>query len=85
MAVGAEAVVRLKFKDEKQLQTALDALAPEMNASVTRRANVSLQKQGVFLVLSVDAEDTVALRATVNAFLRWIASTLNVMELIEQL
>ncbi len=85
MAVGAKAVVHLKFKDEKQLQTALDALAPEMNAPVTRRANVSLQKQGVFLVLSFDAEDTVALRATVNAFLRWIASALNVMELIEQL
>lgn len=85
MAVGAKAVVRLKFKDEKQLQTSLDALKPEMNAPVTRRAKVSLQKQGVFLVLFVDAEDTVALRATVNAFLRWIASALNVMELIEQL
>jgi len=46
---------------------------------------VSFQKQGTFLVLSVDAEDTVALRATINAFLRWIASTLNVMELIEHL
>jgi len=79
------AVVRLKFKDEKQLQTSLDALAPEMNAPVTRRASVSLQKQGTFLVLSVDAEDTVALRATINAFLRWIASTLNVIELIEHL
>ncbi len=85
MASRAKAVVRLKFKDEKQLQTSLDALKPEINAPVTRRAHVSLQKQGIFLVLSVDAEDTVALRATVNAFLRWIASALNVMELIEQL
>jgi len=85
MSCRAKAVVLLKFKDEKQLQTSLDALKPEMDAPVTKRANVSFQKQGTFLVLSVDAEDTVALRATINAFLRWIASTLNVMELIEHL
>jgi len=85
MSCRAKAVVLLKFKDEKQLQTSLDALKPEMDAPVTKRANVSFQKHGTFLVLSVDAEDTVALRATINAFLRWIASTLNVMELIEHL
>jgi tRNA threonylcarbamoyladenosine modification (KEOPS) complex Pcc1 subunit len=85
MALKANANVRLKFKDEKQLTAALAALKPEVNAPVTRRANVSLHKQDNFLVLSVDAEDTVALRATLNAFLRWIASTVNVIELIEHL
>jgi len=85
MASGAKAVVHLKFKSERQLQSSLEALNPELNAPVTRRANVSMQKQGATLVLSFEAEDTVALRATVNAFLRWIASALNVMELIEHL
>lgn len=85
MATVAKAVVHLDFKDEKQLQTALEALKPEMDAPVTRRANVSFQKQGTFLVLQVEAADTVALRATLNAFLRWIASALNVMKLIEEL
>jgi tRNA threonylcarbamoyladenosine modification (KEOPS) complex Pcc1 subunit len=36
-------------------------------------------------VLSVDAEDSVALRATLNAYLRWMGSTINVMTLMEKL
>jgi tRNA threonylcarbamoyladenosine modification (KEOPS) complex Pcc1 subunit len=35
------------------------------------------------LVLDVEAKDTVALRATLNAYLRWINSTANVLETIE--
>lgn len=84
MQSRAKALVQLKFKDKKQLTTLLDALKPEVDASVTRRANVSLEAQGAFLVLSVDAADTVSLRATLNAYLRWIGSTVNVIELIKE-
>jgi len=84
MAIRAKATVRLKFASEKQLTTLLDALMPEANAPVTRRANVKLEKDGLFLVLTVEAEDTVALRATLNAYLRWINSTINVIDVVEQ-
>ena len=83
MAIGAKASVRLKFASQKQLSTVLCALTPETNAQVTRRANVKLEKNGSFLVLTVEAEDTVALRATLNAYLRWINSTINVMHVVE--
>jgi tRNA threonylcarbamoyladenosine modification (KEOPS) complex Pcc1 subunit len=66
------------------LLTLLDALEPEAQSTVTRRAATKLERDGLFLVLSVDAEDTVALRSTLNAYLRWISSTVNVMSLIEQ-
>ena len=33
--------------------------------------------------LTVEAEDTVALRATLNAYLHWIQSTLSVIEVLE--
>jgi len=36
------------------------------------------------VVLTVEAEDTVALRAAVNAYLRWIASTVNVIDIVER-
>jgi tRNA threonylcarbamoyladenosine modification (KEOPS) complex Pcc1 subunit len=85
MAIKAKASVRLKFSDSKQLAAAVAALKPEANTPVTHRANVDLQVQENFLVLTVDADDTVALRATVNAYLRWIASTVNVIETIEQM
>jgi tRNA threonylcarbamoyladenosine modification (KEOPS) complex Pcc1 subunit len=83
MEIKAKAAVRLKLDSQKQLTTLLCALKPEVNAPVTRRATVKLEKDGLFLVLTVEAEDTIALRATLNAYLRWIGSTVNVMELIE--
>ncbi len=84
MTVGAKAVVRLNFASQKQLTTLLEALTPEANAQVTRRANVKLEKNGLSLLLTVEAEDTIALRATLNAYLRWINSTINIMDAVEK-
>jgi tRNA threonylcarbamoyladenosine modification (KEOPS) complex Pcc1 subunit len=83
MSTSAKADIRLKFINQKQVETLLDALNPEANAPVTRRANVKLQKDGLFLAITIEAEDTVALRATLNAYLRWISSTVNVIQLVE--
>ncbi len=83
MVTGAKAPLRLKFASQKQLSTLLEALTPEANAQVTRRANIKLEKDGLFLVLTVEADDTVALRATLNAYLRWINSAINVMHMVE--
>lgn len=79
----AKAVVRLRFSSEKNLTALLKALAPEANAPVTRRAKVSLEKEDPFLSLKVEAEDTIALRATLNAYLRWMGSAVKVLEEIE--
>jgi len=83
MSTKAKANVRLKFASQKQLSALIGALTPETHAMVTKRANVKLEKDGLFLVLTVEAEDTVALRATLNAYLRWINSTISVMHVIE--
>ena len=79
----AKASVRLRFYSEKQLTTLLDALAPEANRPVTTRAKAVLEREGNFLVLKVEAKDTVALRAALNAYLRWIGSAVKVLEVIE--
>ena len=84
MAKRANATIRVKLPSEKQLTAFLDALYPEAKATVTRHATAKLEKDGLFLVLEVDAEDTVALRSTLNAYLRWISSTVNVISLVEQ-
>lgn len=84
MSTGANATIRLKLTSDKQLTTILNALTPEAKASATRRATVKLERDDLFLVLTVEAEDTVALRSTLNAYLRWIGSTINVMSMVEQ-
>ena len=81
----AKASVRLRFSSEKQLTTLLDALAPETNRPVTTRAKAVLEREGDFLVLKVEAKDTVALRAALNAYLRWIGSTVKVLEVVEHI
>lgn len=84
MAVSAKATLNLRFQDEKKLAASMAALKPEVNSSVTRRAKINLKSHGNMLVLSIDAEDTVALRANVNAYLRWVSSTINVIELVDK-
>lgn len=84
MALKAEALIRLKFQSIKKLTALVKALKPEVNLPTARRANVKLSKEGSFLVLTVEADDTVALRATLNAYLRWMGSLVNVMDLLEQ-
>jgi tRNA threonylcarbamoyladenosine modification (KEOPS) complex Pcc1 subunit len=82
MSVSAKASVRLKFASQKQIQTLLCVLTPETQTMQTTRAKVKLHTEGDFLIFSVEAEDTVALRATLNAYLRWVQSIINVMDAV---
>jgi tRNA threonylcarbamoyladenosine modification (KEOPS) complex Pcc1 subunit len=79
----ARAVVRLKSPSEKHLEIILKALEPEVKKPTTLRSRESLEKDGEFLVLKVEAKDTVALRAALNAYLRWIRSVAGVLEVLE--
>jgi KEOPS complex subunit Pcc1 len=81
MSEGAKAKIRLKFKNQKQINTFLEALTPEANSPLSHRGKVTLKKDGLFLVLLIEAEDTVALRATLNTYLHWINSIINVIHI----
>jgi KEOPS complex subunit Pcc1 len=81
MSEGAKAKIRLKFKNQKQINTFLEALTPEANSPLSHRGKVTLKKDGLFLVLLIEAEDTIALRATLNTYLHWIHSIINVIHI----
>ena len=80
----AKAVVRLKFPSKKRLDMVFKALEPEVKKPVTVRSRTLLKKDGGLLVLDVEAGDTVALRAALNAYLRWINSIISVLEVLEK-
>ena len=82
--MNAKATVRLRLSSEKQLTTILEALAPEAKRSVNLRAKSVLKRDGNFVVLTVEAKDAIALRASLNTYLRWIGSTLKVLETVEK-
>jgi KEOPS complex subunit Pcc1 len=79
----AKAIVRLKFPSSKHLELVSKALEPEIRKTLTRRSRVALAKEDDFLVLTVEARDTVALRAALNSYLRWINSITSVLEVLE--
>jgi len=79
----AKATVRLQFSSEKRLTVLINALLPEASRPATKRSKVTLTRDSQFLVLTVEASDTVALRAALNAYLRWINSTISVLDTLE--
>ncbi len=78
----AKATVRIPFRSEKQLTALVNALIPEMSRQMGIRSQASMTSQGQILVLTVEAKDTVALRAALNAYLRWMSSTMNVLRVV---
>ena len=74
---------KIRFKDKKALQTILEALKPETQKPPTSRSRATLMVEGNNLILEVETVDTVALRAALNAYLRWINSMLNVLETLK--
>ncbi len=79
----AKAAVRLQFSSEKRLNVIFSALMPEASRPATKRSKVTLTRDSQFLVLKVEATDTVALRAALNAYLRWVNSTVSVLDAVE--
>jgi len=84
LKLKAEATIRLRLSSEKQLKTLLEALTPEANKHANVRTKTVLEREGNVAVLKVEAKDTVALRAALNAYLRWIGSTIKVIEIVKQ-
>jgi len=83
MVMHARCGCKILFPDKRSLETVLEALKPEVKKPPTMRSRATLEKEGKFLVLKVEARDTVALRAALNAYLRWINSVTKVLEVLE--
>lgn len=79
----AYAKIRLNFQSKEELEVIFRALAPEAAKPVTPRSRVSLSIDDLSLVVFIEAKDTTALRATINAYLRWIYSISRVLSVIK--
>jgi tRNA threonylcarbamoyladenosine modification (KEOPS) complex Pcc1 subunit len=80
----ALAQIVLFFHHVEHLEIILKALQPEVEKPATPRSSVNLAKEDGSLVLKVETKDTAALRATLNAYLRWVSSLMNVLETLEK-
>ncbi len=66
-AEAHKAEVRIRAEGKAKLLA--DALRPEME--VTERTSVEILADGDDLVITIQAEDVVSLRAATNSYLRW--------------
>jgi len=80
-----KAVVRLKLPSKKVREIVYRALMPEVAKPATTRSKADLKIENTFLVLAVEARDTVALRAALNAYLRWVSAVCNVLSVLDKL
>jgi tRNA threonylcarbamoyladenosine modification (KEOPS) complex Pcc1 subunit len=83
MSSKTRATVKILIPDWQRLEIVFEALEPEVKKPATMRSKTLLEKDGRFLVLKTEAKDTVALRAALNAYLRWINSLMNVLEVLK--
>lgn len=82
-AMKAYAKLRLKFQSKEELEVIFRALAPEAAKPATPRSRVSLTIDDSSLIVVIEAKDTTALRATINAYLRWIHSISKVLNALK--
>jgi len=78
----AQAVIRLSFQSERDVEIALQALQPETRTAPAVRSRVQIRGEGKNLILSFEAKDTSALRAAINSYLRWVHLTKDVVGLL---
>jgi tRNA threonylcarbamoyladenosine modification (KEOPS) complex Pcc1 subunit len=80
----ANAVLRLKIP-ERNLEIVYKALMPETAKPATARSKANLKIENNFLILTIEAKDTVALRAALNAYLRWVSAVCSVLSILDKL
>lgn len=61
-----------------------EAILPESAKPPSRRARVTLRVDGSVLLLDFEAEDIIALRASLNSYLRWARALRNSYETIRR-
>ena len=79
-----QATVKIKMHSNQQLVSILEALRPEIKKS-SHRSKVDLNREGLKIVVRVESKDTIALRATLNTYLRWINSTIDSLDVLKSM
>ncbi len=80
----AQAIICLDLPSEGQLGVVLEALRPETRVLSAQRSKVHVESKGKTLILRFEADDTSALRAATNSFLRWVLLAKTMIESVDR-
>jgi len=76
----SSAVIRMEFASVREAEAVRRALAPEEALPASTRGRATVKRRENALFLWVDAEDTAALRAALNSFMRWAIVARDMLE-----
>jgi KEOPS complex subunit Pcc1 len=76
-----KAEFKIKFESIEDAELVLKTIEPELKTAPSDRSSVTGKLDGNTLYLTIDAEDTHILRASINSYLRWIILSYDVQTL----
>jgi len=77
------AKLKLELPSEKEAEIFLKSLKPETETLATPRSNVWIEQDGSLLIFHFEANDTTALRASLNSYLRWLHMLKEIHEILD--
>ena len=77
--------ISITVPDEKLAQILTNALLPETLSSIASRSRVKIKNTKKLMIIDIEAKDLVALRATFNSYLRWVALILDLHQVLKGL
>lgn len=76
--------LEMELPSEENSRIVEQAIAPEASLDYWERSTVGIKRNKKVLTLVIRARDATALRAVVNSFLRWIANSLELIDLAQR-
>ncbi|MEM2272987.1 MAG: KEOPS complex subunit Pcc1 [Candidatus Bathyarchaeia archaeon] len=80
----AYATLRIKYPSEREADVVYKAIQPETKVVLRYRTRINITRSGKRIILTFEAKDTTALRASVNSYLSWIISLKNIYDFLEK-
>lgn len=84
MMKDTRAEISIDLGSKKRAMAIHEALKPETKYSAGPRSKVGIRSVGRNLIVTMHARDVVALRAAMNSYLRWIASSVDLTQIVDQ-
>lgn len=71
----------IESENEELTNSLYKILLPEVKTTKSKSTKVSIKRENKNLYLYIEAKTTAGLRAILNSYLRWINSSLEILEL----
>lgn len=77
------AVIEIEFEREEDLDVIFRSIEPEIKKKIPK-TEARLDREDRKMILRIESEDTISLRAACNSFLRWIDTARSLVDILAE-